>query len=249
MNAPNEKHVFVSHSSKDDVIGRRLCAALERSHIRCWYSSRPSDLEPGSEWDDNIVAALDRSVALVLLFSSAANESRWVKRELSMAGRRELPVFPIRIENVLPSGGMEPYLISVQWTDAFGREVEDCVSFIIAKLRPHFPLPEAKNVQNAPVQTMVGQTVHISHDFPRAMLTAGSPTRPGSPDGSLAIDSATAWARKKKVPNHSETDDFNWFDRSLLALTKKIVGDPPQFWRVIVPPLAILFAVLATRLF
>jgi len=166
------KHVFVSHSNEDDVVGRRLCAALEKEGIRCWNSSRPSDLEPGSEWDDNIVAALDDSAAVVLLFSAAANGSRWVKRELGMAWKRQLRIYPIRIENIQPTGGMEAHLTSVQWTDAFSRDIEDSLSFIVAQLRPTFPLPDPADARAAAARTIAGGA-HAAHVPPEL-----SPNRP-----------------------------------------------------------------------
>jgi TIR domain-containing protein len=116
----NEKHVFISHSAQDDALGRRIVATLEAQGIKCWYSSRPVDLEPGVDWDENIVSALDASSALVLIFSSASNTSKWVRRELAMATARAVPIYPLRAANVRPTGGMEPYLISVQWLDIHG---------------------------------------------------------------------------------------------------------------------------------
>ncbi len=139
---PVLKHVFISHSHADNAIGQRLCDILELRGIKCWYSSRHSDLEPGGEWDDNIVGALDRSIAVVLLFSAASNKSIWVKRELLMAGRRDLPIYPLRLENVSPTGGMEAHLASVQWTDAFPGPLERYLNAIIARLLPHFAAPD-----------------------------------------------------------------------------------------------------------
>lgn len=128
------KHVFISHASHDNEAGRRVTEILEGAGIKCWFSSRPADLEPGKEWDDNIVAALDQSDAVLLLFSAASNASKWVKRELAMASSRSLVIYPIRIEDVRPTGGMEAYLISVQWTDVFDDDFEAWLAPIITKL-------------------------------------------------------------------------------------------------------------------
>jgi TIR domain len=130
------KHVFISHAARDDAIGRRILDAFESQGIKCWYSSRRSDLPTGAEWDDSIVAALDESAAVVLLFSSAANESRWVKREIAIAAERHLPIYPIRIEDVRPTGGMKAYLISIQWTDAHEGNLEESLAAVIATLKP-----------------------------------------------------------------------------------------------------------------
>jgi hypothetical protein len=142
------EHVFVSHSSRDNEVGGLITAVLERAGIRCWFSARASDLEPGVEWDDNIVSALDRSTAVLLLFSSAANNSRWVKRELAMASARGLTVYPVRLEDVSPTGAMEAYLVSVQWTDVFDGPLEERLSPILRKLGA--PQSEQQQVRMRP---------------------------------------------------------------------------------------------------
>jgi TIR domain len=130
-----KKHIFISHSSRDEAVGRRLCASLESNGIPCWYSSRPADLDPGAEWDDNIVGALDESAAVVLLFSAAANGSKWVKRELALANARSLPILPGRLELVPPTGGMEAYLVTVQWTDLSLKKWDRSLEPIVRELK------------------------------------------------------------------------------------------------------------------
>lgn len=130
-----KKHIFVSHSSHDDAIGRRVCEKLEQEGVPCWYSSRPADLDPGVEWDDNIVKALDESAAALLLFSAASNASRWVKREMAMASKRRLPIIPLRLEPIQPSGGMEAHLITVQWTDLTPDDYDGSLVFVVQRLK------------------------------------------------------------------------------------------------------------------
>jgi len=133
--AAKKKHIFVSHSSDDDAIGRRVCETLEQEGVPCWYSSRPADLDPGVEWDDNIVTALDESAAVLLLFSAASNASRWVKREMAMASKRRLPIIPLRLEPIQPSGGMEAHLITVQWTDLTPDDYDGSLVFVVQRLK------------------------------------------------------------------------------------------------------------------
>jgi hypothetical protein len=142
------KHVFISHSARDDAIGRRVCAILEGEGIPCWYSSRPKDLEPGLEWDDSIAAALRKSAAVVLLFSAASDQSKWVKRELLIAAKNDIPVLPVRLEDVEPTGGMEVQLVSVQWIEAF-KSFDTSLALLVTRLRPLFPLAPAPPRGNA----------------------------------------------------------------------------------------------------
>lgn len=142
------KQVFISRSAQDDAIGRRVVAALEGQGVKCWYSSRPLDLEPGVDWDENIVTALDASIAVVLIFSGASNASKWVRRELAMASARGIPIYPLRAENIRPTGGMEPYLISVQWLDIYGSgQLDEKLAPLIRRLagEQRNPVPPNEN--------------------------------------------------------------------------------------------------------
>lgn len=53
-----------------------------------------------------------------MVFSSNANASPQVNRELAYAMDREIPILPLRIENILPSKGFRYYLGTVHWLDA-----------------------------------------------------------------------------------------------------------------------------------
>jgi hypothetical protein len=129
------RHVFVSHSSHDEAVGKRLCKSLEAKGVPCWYSSRPADLDPGTEWDDRIVEALDQSAAVVLLFSKASNGSKWVKREMALANARDLPVLPLRLEAAAPTGGMEAYLSTVQWSNLNLRRWDTSLEPVVRELK------------------------------------------------------------------------------------------------------------------
>src|SRR5258707_4875271 len=55
---------------------------------------------------------------MVLIFSSHANESKQIRREVQRAFDREVPVVPMRIDNVVPSNTLAYYMGPVHWLDA-----------------------------------------------------------------------------------------------------------------------------------
>jgi hypothetical protein len=61
---------------------------------------------------------------MVLIFSSSANGSVQIKREVNQAIEKEVPVIPFRIEDVPPSGSMEYYLDVTHWLDAVTPPIE-----------------------------------------------------------------------------------------------------------------------------
>ena len=78
--------VFISYSHIDKSVADAACATLEDAGIRCWIA--PRDIWPGAEFGEAIIEAIDHCPVMVLIFSSNANESRQVRREVERAVRR-----------------------------------------------------------------------------------------------------------------------------------------------------------------
>ncbi len=110
-------HVFVSHSSLDHETAQTVVDAIESRGGKCWIASR--DVLPGANYQQAIVEAINRSIAMVLIFSHNANNSEEILKELSLASRVQMPVFPFRIEDLKPTGAYEYELATRQWIDAF----------------------------------------------------------------------------------------------------------------------------------
>jgi tetratricopeptide (TPR) repeat protein len=108
--------VFISYSSKDKPTADAVCAALEQNGIRCWIA--PRDVLPGTSWAGSIVTAINGARVLVLVFSGHANASPSVEREIERAFSREIPVIPLRIENVKPNASLEFFVSTPHWLDA-----------------------------------------------------------------------------------------------------------------------------------
>lgn len=113
MTAP----VFVSHSSRDLKSVRALVEALEARGVPCWMSER--DIAAGDNYGDSIVDAIERASAMVLVFSSAADNSDEIKKEIALASQRRITVVPVRIEDVTPSKAFRYELATRNWIDLF----------------------------------------------------------------------------------------------------------------------------------
>ena len=108
--------VFVSHSSEDGDTASAAVHALEQRRIRCWVA--PRDIPVGDDWTEAIMAAIGSASVMVLVFSSNANASPMVMREIRAAVERGVPILPLRIEDVAPSGSMEFFISGTHWLDA-----------------------------------------------------------------------------------------------------------------------------------
>lgn len=88
--------VFISHSTKDRAATERVLRALEAQHIRCWYA--PRDIPAGSNYMGTINRAIQKSELFLVVLSGNANQSIEMKKEASIANRRQMPMIPFRID-------------------------------------------------------------------------------------------------------------------------------------------------------
>lgn len=114
--------VFISYSSKDKSIADAITATLESRKVRCWVA--PRDVQPGTNFAESITAAINVSKIMVLIFSSNANHSQHVLRELTLAVNKGIVIIPFRIEEVQPSQNLEYFISAVHWLDALTPPIE-----------------------------------------------------------------------------------------------------------------------------
>jgi TIR domain len=114
--------VFISYSTFDKLSADALCMTLESRGIRCWIAHR--DIPPGVVWPETIMKAIRSCRMMVLVFSSHANESEHVKREVNRAFELKLKVIPLRVEDVEPVGLLEYYFGQVNWFDVLTPPLE-----------------------------------------------------------------------------------------------------------------------------
>jgi hypothetical protein len=109
--------VFISYSSIDRKVAETICDAIQARGHRCWISTR--DIGPGENFQEAIVKAISSAKLMILVFTSNANNSQEIKKELALAGQHQLVVIPVRVENVVPSGAFAYELATRQWIDVF----------------------------------------------------------------------------------------------------------------------------------
>ena len=120
--------VFISHSVKDKITADAVCAQLEAERIRCWIA--PRDIVPGSDWGEAIIEAIEGCRIMVLIFSSHANRSTQIKREIERAVHKEKIIIPFRIEKVAPAKPLEYFISTSHWLDAFTSPLEAHIAYL-----------------------------------------------------------------------------------------------------------------------
>src|SRR5205807_10513290 len=107
---------FISYSSKDKAAADATCAVLEASGVRCWVA--PRDIRTGAEYGGAIIEAIDHCRVMILVFSSSANASQQIHREIERAVSKGVPILPVRIEEVTPTKSMAYFLGAIHRMDA-----------------------------------------------------------------------------------------------------------------------------------
>jgi hypothetical protein len=127
------RHVFISYATTDHAFATTLCGVLEELGITCWMA--PRDVVPGTPFDDAIIEAINTVGALVLILSRSSNESSFVKNEVSLAFSKRRPIFTVRTEEMAPERGLQLYLATHQWTDAFQPPIDGKLRELAAAIR------------------------------------------------------------------------------------------------------------------
>jgi len=111
------RDVFISYSPPDAACALELVANLESRCVNCLIA--PRDLSPSMSDPAELIDAVPRSGAMILLFSAHSNRSADAQREVARAVEKQLSILTVRIENVLPCKRLEYYLRAQHSMDAF----------------------------------------------------------------------------------------------------------------------------------
>ena len=140
--AYTSSHVFISHASQNHKLADEIRQHLEKLRIDCWIA--PRDIPAGAQYGEEIVSAINRSLAVVLVLTSEANNSRAVANEVELAFRNSKAIIPIRITPIEPSAGLAFFINSVQWVDACATPLKSRVheiARIVSALRENTAIP------------------------------------------------------------------------------------------------------------
>jgi len=127
--------VFISYASPNKAAADAVCAGLEQRSIRCWIA--PRDIVPGVPWAESIIDAIEGSRVMLLLFSEASNKSVQVQREVERAVHKDVPLVPVRIEDVMPTRTMEYFISSQHWFDAIQTPMEQHLDRMAQTVKAH----------------------------------------------------------------------------------------------------------------
>lgn len=105
-------YVFISYSTKHQEMADAIKDLFNKNGIKTWMA--PYDIPGGFEYAAVINDALKNCSCLAFLFTDAAQNSRWVRKELERAINYNKVIIPIKLEDVEMNSAIEFYLSDFQ---------------------------------------------------------------------------------------------------------------------------------------
>ncbi|HEX2137350.1 MAG TPA: TIR domain-containing protein [Microvirga sp.] len=125
-------HIFISYARDDAALVNSLVTALEQRGAECWFA--PRDITPSKQWGEAIVDAITSCRVMVLVLTRRTNTSKHVPREVEIAVESNVPVIPLRIEDVEPSRTLKFYLSTSQLLEASALDREQLADALMKAL-------------------------------------------------------------------------------------------------------------------
>lgn len=160
--------IFLSHSSQDKPLVRRLEIALEAAGFATWVDH--DDLHAGESFPKRIGEGIAMCDVMLLIWSQPASVSHWVEEEYNSA----LSLRKVIIPCILDQTPLPPLLRSISYANF--REFESGLQQVLHALRnlspqtspqPIAPPPPASNIRDrrvdaaAPSSAEVGQRIDL----------------------------------------------------------------------------------------
>lgn len=102
--------IFISYSSKDVQIVKRVCEALSAHSFSYWVSYENHDF--GNKYAETIIEKIEECKIFTVFISHNSNLSTHVINEINSAVMRDKTIVPVLLEDIKLSPAMEYYLAS-----------------------------------------------------------------------------------------------------------------------------------------
>jgi hypothetical protein len=90
-------HIFFSYSRKDSDTAREIVSRLRSVGFTVWQDIQA--IRGGENWIKAIQNGVREAEIVLLLWSKASSESKWVSRELDQCLLQDKPIYPIRLDD------------------------------------------------------------------------------------------------------------------------------------------------------
>ena len=109
--------VFISYSRKDQEAVLAFVGQLQAAGFSVWIDQR--DIDGALLWGEEIVAAIEKCMVLVLFLSNSSVGSENVVREIALAFEQKKPILPLLLEPVPIPRKMKYQLAGINYLEVF----------------------------------------------------------------------------------------------------------------------------------
>jgi len=210
--------IFISYSTANQAWAESALELFESNGFSCWMA--PRDIHPGSTtWATQIVQGIANARVMLLLLSSASNQSRQVAREVQLADSSQLRIVPVLLEAVKPEGDFVYFLSNTQWLTALGGTAADHSTTLLAAVR---------------------EALNLSAPKPETAATTAEPDIHFSPSQAAAQKSSPPPHEAQTSPVHSiQTGSFVSPAASATPPTRR-----PLFWAALIGVVIVLIGAI-----
>jgi hypothetical protein len=137
---PALQHIFVSYARADSEVVDAIVGRLKRDGFDLWIDRE--SISVGEQWGKEIVEAIDKAYAFLLMLSPSAVASKYVHDEVYVAykGPRDLLYVPVLLKPVEIVGDLSLPLARVQYIEYF-RDAEATYAELVRVLGSRKPKP------------------------------------------------------------------------------------------------------------
>ena len=124
--------VFISYSSRDTQIIKKILAEMEKAGIAYWKA--PEMIPAGSNYAREIPRAIEKCEVFVLMISEYSQESIWVEKEIDCAINARKTIVPLNLSGVPLTEMFRFYLNNVQ-TIMYSENEEQAMQQFLDRLK------------------------------------------------------------------------------------------------------------------
>lgn len=177
---------FISYATEADrETAFKIVEHLEAHGLKCWIA--PRNVRAGKQYAGEIVRGIGAARSFILVLSQTSNNSKFVRREVEQADRKDKPIYAVRIEQVDPSDDLQLFLSEIHWIDAWKGDLAAHIKALGELLREEEPAgasPEPKPEAPTPKlkQPAVSPAEPASKARKQALLLKREPKERAEPE-------------------------------------------------------------------
>ena len=135
-----EYDAFISYSSADMDVARKVYAYLQQKGLKPWMA--PQCIPAGEPYARAIINGISKCRLMVVILSKTSNSSDDVLNEVDQAHHEKKVVLPFFIDETAMSGEMRYYLSRKQWINAYPEVTTAHCEQLFRAIKAYLPIRE-----------------------------------------------------------------------------------------------------------